>query len=167
MPVDNKLLRLFGKDSAIFLKGRQCENQGLGVGAFAYYRRVVENHRSDIIDGIIGVSKTVAASNELIANLENAKAEISFSKSIDVIKDGIPQGLLINGHNPLTLLHKALSIGLHSATDEECLSAAHDIRLVLAELADRMATLKKNDAELSAAVHRLLKQEPRGAVSDN
>jgi hypothetical protein len=31
VPVPSKLLRLFGSDSQIFLKGRQCENQGLGM----------------------------------------------------------------------------------------------------------------------------------------
>jgi hypothetical protein len=36
-PTPNRLLRLFGSDSRIFLKGRQCENHGLGIGAFSYY----------------------------------------------------------------------------------------------------------------------------------
>ena len=37
-----RLLRLFGQDRETFLKGRQCEVHGLGIGAFTYYRRVVE-----------------------------------------------------------------------------------------------------------------------------
>src|SRR5262249_37076733 len=40
-PTPARLIRLFGKDRDIFLKGRQCENHGLGIGAFVYYRRVV------------------------------------------------------------------------------------------------------------------------------
>jgi hypothetical protein len=35
----------------------------------------------------------------------------------------------------MALLHTALSDGLHARTDEECLMAAHDVRVVLAELA--------------------------------
>jgi hypothetical protein len=81
-----------------------------------------------------------------------------------VIKGGIPQGLLINGHNPLTLLHQALSIGLHNESDEDCLRAAQDIRLILGDLVERMVSLKKNDAELTGAVKRLMaknsKQSP-------
>ncbi len=38
IPVPNKVLRLLGDERQNFLKGRRCENQGLGVGAFAYYR---------------------------------------------------------------------------------------------------------------------------------
>jgi hypothetical protein len=59
-PTSNRLLRLFGKDSGIFLKGRQCENHDLGIGAFGYYRRVVENHKDQIFDAIIKVTAKIA-----------------------------------------------------------------------------------------------------------
>jgi (p)ppGpp synthase/HD superfamily hydrolase len=72
-----------------------------------------------------------------------------FSKALASIKDAIPQALLLNGHNPLTMLHKALSTGLHEKTDEECLEIAHDVRVVLIELADRLGQLLK-DGRVSA-----------------
>lgn len=75
---------------------------------------------------------------------------------MEEIKPGTPEGLLISGHNPLMLLHAALSVGLHAGTDEECLQAAQDIRLVLTELVDRLAQVKKDDAALKSAVHRLI-----------
>jgi hypothetical protein len=140
VPVPNKLLRLFDSDGKTFLKGRQCENQGLGVGAFAYYRRVVENHKNDLFDAIIRVCETVGAPQELIAELGEAKSEMSFSKSVDHIKMALPQGLLINGQNPLLALHGALSVGLHNDTDEECLKAASAVRLVLSDLVEKMST---------------------------
>jgi hypothetical protein len=127
-PTPNRLLRLFGKDSKIFLKGRQCENHDLGIGAFGYYRRVVENHKDQIFDAIIKVTSMIAS--DLVPTLEAAKKEHQFLKAIDMVKDG-PQGLLINGQNPLTLLLSALSEGLHGRTDEERLQAAHDVRIVL------------------------------------
>jgi len=156
VPVPNKVLRLFGDDRANFIKGRQCENQGLGVGAFAYYRRVVENHKNEIIDEVIRVCETVKGSEELMAELRTAKEEISFAKAMEQIKTGLPQGLLINGHNPLLALHNALSVGLHNETDEECLEAAQDIRLVLTDLIERMSLLRREDSDLQNAVHRLL-----------
>ena len=68
----------------------------------------------------------------------------------------MPQSLLIGGHyNPLTLLHKALSVGLHEQTDAYCLELAHDIRLVLGELAERLSSALKDEAELNEAVARL------------
>ena len=71
-------------------------------------------------------------------------------------RDAIPQSLLINGQNPLSLLHTALSIGLHEETDERCLELAHDIRVVLSELADRIGTALKDEQELNTAVTRLM-----------
>ena len=52
-------------------------------GAFAYYRRVVENHKNEIFDEIIKVCETVGASEELIEELGSAKKEISFTKAMD------------------------------------------------------------------------------------
>jgi hypothetical protein len=165
VPVPNRLLRLFGADRDNFIKGRQCENQGLGVGAFAYYRRVVENHRAEIFDEIVQVCQTIGAPLELIDELRAARDQVSFSDAIDKIKAGLPDGLLINGHNPLLALHAALSVGLHSETDEACLEAAHAVRLVLTDLAEKMAMLRQGDGELKAAVQLLLAKRSKAGSS--
>jgi hypothetical protein len=137
----------------VFLKGRQCENQGLGIGAFSYYRRVVENHKEQLFDEIIKVAGKIAP--ETVGALRSAKAQPQFLNALDSVKDIFPQGLLINGHNPLTLLHSALSEGLHAQSDEECLQSAQDIRIVLSELAERMALALKEEAKLADAIKRL------------
>jgi hypothetical protein len=155
-PTPTRLLKLLGEQREIFLKGRRCENQGLGVGAFAYYRRVVEHQKNRILDEIIKVSEKLGADKDLTKLLDTAKAETQFSKSISLVKDAIPQTLLINGHNPLTLLHGALSVGLHEQSDERCLELAHDIRVVLAELSERLSQALKDEVELNTAVTRLL-----------
>jgi hypothetical protein len=75
-------------------------------------------------------------------NLTAAKNETQFTRAVEVVKHGIPQALLVNGHNPLTLLHKALSEGLHAQTDEECLELATAIRVVLADLVERLKEMR-------------------------
>jgi hypothetical protein len=140
----------------LFSKGG-CENHGLGIGAFVYYRRVVENQKNRIFDEIIRVATKIGAPTEMIATLESAKQETQFSKALASVKDAIPQSLLINGHNPITLLHSALSGGLHEKSDELCLELAHDVRVVLVELSERLGQALKDEAELNTAVTRLLK----------
>jgi hypothetical protein len=54
------------------------------------------------------------------------------------------------------LRHKALSDGLQERSDEECLECAKEIRLVLTELAERMAQVLKEESELKEAVSKLL-----------
>jgi hypothetical protein len=156
-PVPNQLLRLFGSDSRLFLKGRTCENQALGIAAFAYYRRVVESHKVQLFDEIIKVCKLLGHSHDFIKELTEAKDLVSFSQSIDHIKAALPDALLINGHNPLSLLHSALSRGLHEETDQDCLELAHSIRVVLVELVERLTQLRKEDQELVEALKRLMK----------
>ncbi|RJG11437.1 hypothetical protein [Massilia cavernae] len=156
-PNPSKVLSLMGAERDAYLKGRRCENQGLGVGAFAYYRRVVENQKSKIIGEILKVAEKLDAAPELIEDLRAAKQETRFTEALNRIKHGLPPILLIDGHNPLTLLHSALSEGLHATSDEACLELATSIRVVLTELVERMATAVKEEAELTSAVQRLLK----------
>ena len=151
------LVRLFGKERETFLNGRRCETQALGIGAFVYYRRVVENQKNQILDEIIRLSEiletTPAAS---IEKLKGARNEAQFVKAMDLVKDALPQSLLISGRNPLTLLQSALSRELHTETDESCLDLAKAVRIVLVELADRLGQALKDEAELTAAVNRLV-----------
>jgi hypothetical protein len=155
-PTPARLIKLIGPDREVFLKGRRCENQGLGIGAFVYYRRVVENQKNRIIDEIVKVSKKLAVDTKIIAMLEAAKAETQFKRALESLKDAMPQSLLINGHNPLTLLHSALSDGLHDKSDEHCLEIASSIRVVLAELSERLAQALKDEVELNNALSRIM-----------
>ena len=155
-PTPARTITLIGPDRELFLMGRRCENQGLGIGAFVYYRRVVENQKNRIFEEIIRVATKVAPDPELVKELESAKAEIQFSKAIDLVKHALPQSLLINGHNPLTLLHSALSEGLHAQSDVECLELAVSIRIVLNEFSERASQALKDEQELNSAVSRLM-----------
>ncbi len=151
-----RLLRLFGSDKDLFLKGRRSETQGLGVGAYAYYRQIVENHKDSLFDEIIRVCNKINVSSEIIDMLSAAKKENRFTSALDKAKDAMPAVLLINGNNPLTLLHSALSEGLHAKGDSECLELANDIRIVLSELAARLGQALNDENEVKGAVDRLI-----------
>ena len=151
-----RVAKLVGPDWELFLKGRRSEAQGLGLGAFAYYRRVVEQQKDRLLDRMVSVSERLGVGAAEIAKLQSAKAEQQFSRAVELAKDAIPDTLFVRGHNPLTLLHRPLSKGLHGLSDEDCLELAQAIRLVLTELADRLGQVLKDDSELTAAVGRLL-----------
>jgi hypothetical protein len=154
--VPARVITLIGPDRELFLKGRRAENHGLGVGAFAYYRRVVENQKVSIIEELAKVARRLDASPGDLKLFQEAAKESQFTKAIDKIGAAIPSALRISGHNPLSLLHKALSDGLHERSDEECLECAREVRLLLTELADRMAQVLKEESELKGAVSKLL-----------
>jgi hypothetical protein len=56
----------------------------------------------------------------------------------------------------MTLLHDNLSTGLHAKADAECLEIAQAIRIVLAELAERLTNALKDEAEPTKALGKLL-----------
>ena len=158
-PVSPKLIKLIGPDRDAFLKGRMCENQGLGVGAFIYYRRVVENQKDRIFGEILKVSEKIGATGHKLEKLRSAVKETQFSKALDMAKDAMPESLLINGHSPIALLHSALSEGVHALNDEQCLELAGSVRVVLGELSDRLSQALKDEAELTKALSTLLNKK--------
>jgi len=163
----SNLFKLVGTDKDLFLKGRRAESAGLGIGAFAYYRRVIEHQKNRLLDEIIRVASRVKADLDTIATLEKAKQETQFSKACETVKNAIPSVLNIKEHNPLTLLHRALSEGLHAESDEACLSSANDVRIILVELSERLADVMKDRSELDQAVSRLVnrKNQPPSSSS--
>jgi len=156
-PTPARAIKLIGPDKDIFLKGRRAENIGLGIGAFVYYRRVIENQKNRILDEVIRVLKKTSSDTYLLKELETAKQETQFKKAIASMKQSLPSSLQINGSNPLVLLHSALSKGVHDLDDAQCLELAKSARLVLIEFSNKLAQALKDDAELNEAVKKLSK----------
>jgi len=158
-PVPARVITLIGPNRELFLRGRRAENLGLGIGAFAYYRRVVENNWQHLIGEIIQVAERISARKAIIETLKKAQSETQFSKAVDDVRDVLPDVLLIRGQNPLTLLHKALSEGLHEQSENRCLELANSIRVILTELAERVGEALKDEAEVRDALSQLLTRQ--------
>src|SRR4029077_15786003 len=85
-PTPSRVMKLVGEDRELFLKGRRAELHGLGIGAFAYYRRVVEEQKGRIIEEIGKVAVKIKPSRETADLFAKAKAETQFTTAIDMIK---------------------------------------------------------------------------------
>ena len=91
-----------------------------------------------------------------LAVFDNALKETQFSAAVKMLKNAIPDKLLIlNGKNPLTVLYSPLSVQLHKLTDKACLQQAADIRNVLTAFLENIADVLKDQEELKNAVNRL------------
>ncbi len=151
-----RVISLVEEDRELFLKGRQSETRGLGIGAFAYYRRVVDANWQRLLDEVIKVAKKLNLPSEV---LETAKAEHQFKKAVKMVKDAIPQVLLVNGQNPITILYKILSEGVHELNDEQCLELAKHIRVVLVDFADRAKEALRERQELQDSLTKLYQSD--------
>src|SRR5205814_6790875 len=109
--------------------------------------RVIEGQKNHLLENIASAAERLNAPAAMIERLREVQREAQFSRAIDAVKDAIPESLKIREHNPLTLLHRALSEGLHEGSDEECLerSEEHTSELQsLRHLVCRLLLEKKN-----------------------
>jgi hypothetical protein len=158
-PIPKRLFQIIGETNREpFLQARRAIARGLGIGAYAYYRRIVENTKFDLVASILAVARATNASPVQIEVLEGAQSERQFSKAIEVLRDvaAIPAVLLIDGHNPLILLHDLLSEGIHQLSDAECLERAQQAEIILCEIADRMQTSLTERKNVKAAITSIM-----------
>jgi hypothetical protein len=150
-----RVASLVGPDLELYFKGRLAESRNLGIGACVYYRRVVERQKNRLFKELIRFVQATSGDTQLVKELGDAQKETQFATSFGRIKKSLPESMMINGENPLQLLHTALSIGVHEMDDKECLQVAQDIRHVLFSMMHRMHALLKDEHELKAAASRL------------
>jgi len=77
-----RVISLIGPQKDLYLAGRRAESQGMGIGAFAYYRRVIEGQKDRIFDEIIRVCNRLSTDPAVVEDLTNAKNETQFSKAV-------------------------------------------------------------------------------------
>ena len=152
---DRSVERLLGKHKSYLRKGMICESQGYGIAAFAYYRRITE----EVIDKLISDIEDImlAEDQETFAKAyEKVKKTRQTSEKILLVKDLLPPSLIIEGMNPLGILHSALSEGLHAEEDEACLSYAETIREALIFISSQISETKKRKQDFTYKMRILL-----------
>jgi hypothetical protein len=137
----------------LYGRGIRSESQGYGIGAFAYYRRVVEQIVDRLFDSI---AENIDEAREFSAALDAARKERVADKKIAIVKDMLPETLRPDGLNPLDVLHGCLSGGLHNETEEECLDSAANVRVTLEYLIRQLATRREGRKAFSDAQRKLL-----------
>jgi hypothetical protein len=153
-----------------YKKGLICESQGYGIGAFAYYRRIVETLIDGLLDDIGDLIRGEADHSQYMSQLAEVRDDHRAEVKIAVVKDLLPPILRPNDINPLADLHGALSAGLHSESDEECLALAESVRVSLTFLVGRVRRTKKESAgyaaNLEAIRKKLEKRKPKSGSTE-
>lgn len=114
-----------------YKKGLICFNQGYGIAAVAYFRRVVEERTNELIDVVAEFARAGGAEESEIAKILAAKLERTYDKRLEVASSVIPTSLRPGNVNPLGHLHSLLSIALHGKPEEESLKTAEEMRFII------------------------------------
>jgi len=95
---------LSNTDLELYRKGLRTEREGHGIGAAAYFRRVVDNQWKALVKKLRDAAEKLGAPPEKLKVFHEALAQSQFSTAVDMLKDAIPAKLLIlDGRNPLTV----------------------------------------------------------------
>jgi flagellar motility protein MotE (MotC chaperone) len=114
-----------------YRRGLVCFNQGYGIAAVAYFRRVVEERTDELIDVVAELAVANGQSKEEAERIRTAKSERTYDKKLEVASGMIPASLRPGGVNPLGRLHSLLSEALHSRPEEESIKVAEELKFLL------------------------------------
>lgn len=153
--LERNLEKMLGSHSEYYRKGLTCESQGYGIGAFSYYRRIVE----EIIDKLLtDIADLIPEGQheQYMGALKEVKKTIVAQDKIKLVKDLLPSTLRPDGINPLSILHDILSEGLHANDDETCLELAMDLRKPIVYLVNQVILRKSEEKSFTDGMRKFL-----------
>lgn len=114
------------KSLDLYKKGRVCLAQGYGIGAFVYFRRVIESQTEHFLE-MIREEAVADEDEETMNKVDVAFKEQNATLRLKLAADALPRRLRPGNINPLNRIYNILSNGLHSQSDEECLTKSKDL----------------------------------------
>jgi hypothetical protein len=112
---------LGAEDTELYKKALINGNYSFGIGALAYFRRVIENKVNMLLDLIAEAAKLAKFEPEELERIEEIKTSHHLDAKIEYASKILPPNLRPGGHNPLNKLYGIASTGIHGKSDEECL----------------------------------------------
>ena len=135
-----------------FYKSKVALADGLGIGAFAYFRRIIEKELIRMVDDIAALTSADPALSALVAkHRAGTKPHLIY----DDIYNYLPKSLQALEANPLKLLYQQTSEGLHNLSEVECLQKAKQIEIVLEFVITKINEEKSTMLEVKNAVKML------------
>jgi hypothetical protein len=142
-------------DLSLYRKSVRCRNQGMGLGAISYLRRVVENKINIVLDDVADEAAKYGFQLEQLKRLDEAKTSWKFSEKIKYASVILPPSLRPGGHNPIDQLHDLASEGVHYSDDEEALLVYDECRPVFEYLFREIDARRRSAAEYAQQLAKL------------
>jgi len=129
--------------------------QGHGIGAFAYFRRIVETNIYSLLTLLEDEIRSTGSDERILSELKTLDASAPMSTRIEYANKALPENLKPNGLNPLGVLYGALSQGVHADSDEVCLEKSVSIEVCLKYLISELYTRKKGRESFASNVGKI------------
>lgn len=144
---------LLDEDRENYKKALSNLSVSFGIGAFAYFRRIIEN---EIKRFIADISELIVEHSDKIKTAwSDYEINHQMSALIDKINPYLPSSLKELGDNPLRLLYDQLSGGIHEFSEIECLEKAKNIDVLLRYVIKKVNSEKYELKEVRSAMKDL------------
>ena len=154
--ISKPLEKNLGKEhTALYKKALVNRNEGYGLGAVSYIRRVVEDKTEELIEVVAQLAEAHQIDAETVKKIRAAKDQkTTYDEKLRISSTVMPKSLLIDGTNPLGVLFKLVSAGLHDLSEEQCITVADETRSVFEFTFARLRAETEEQKDFAAKVKK-------------
>jgi hypothetical protein len=117
--------------TSLYKKALINRNQGYGLGAVTYIRRVVDDKTDELIEVVAQLAESHNIESKIVEKIRAAKVErTTFENKLKIAATVLPTSLMPSGLNPLGELYRLVSEGIHGLSEEECIAVADETQSV-------------------------------------
>lgn len=99
-----------------------------GIGACAYFRRMVEDYINPLLTLLHDFKKDAGASQKELDEIQKVISSHVFSAKTAYAAEICPPTLIVAGMNPIRQIHELLSVDIHTGTDADATATALKLR---------------------------------------
>ncbi|WP_307531049.1 hypothetical protein [Pedobacter sp. W3I1] len=126
--VDKAIEKYLDRESGSwYYKAKKSLVDKLGIGAFAYLRRIIEKELNSIVEDVSKLEGADPKLKEIVSKHVNSK---NAHRVYDDIYDYLPRSLQVLEENPFKILYKQTSQGLHNLSENDCLERAQQLIII-------------------------------------
>jgi hypothetical protein len=145
---------LTSSSKELLKKGVACLGQSYGIGACAYFRRLIEDESGAILD-VVQKQAEADGDDAVLENLKQARVAKTADERVKIASQHVPRTLKPGGREPLKILYGVLSGPLHSETEEQSMQRAVDVFETLKFLFVELKEHLDRRREYAASLHQL------------
>ena len=136
--------------------GMTLRNNGYGIGAIIYFRRIVEGMTNDLLERLAVAMEASGDPADQVKDVRDLKeAKVSFDTKMEQAARMLPVHLRPGGANPVQAIFDVLSASLHNHTDAECCDLVDTIAEAMTLFLAKLNTHIEETKALKDAVQRI------------
>ncbi len=166
-----KYQKILGKDYRYYTLSIALASEGVGIGAFTYLRRILENIVEEVhqqcvaecneqIESVmIDNGKQIDKDEERVASSgfnEDHYQELKFNEKISYLENNYSKVIIPPEVEPIrSKLYGVISKGIHQSSEDECLELYPSVRYIIEVFLDDKIQKRERQLKLAASIKKI------------